>query len=358
VDTTTLLEALQVLEDSRNRSLEAEAATTSSTATSMDLLAVLVDSVGLLASSWVVEATITTSSSSILVTTSMDLLEVLADSQGWQARSWEVAAHLAVVTNPAEANMDQAKPTAMAEAVLRTTPATSNTVVVASNTTDLIKIKATAAAVAVVSSAALQVAVLVATNPTTVVDTDTRQEEVPAEHILALRHQPLTSLPASTANLLKATALTLGQELILARHHPKALLLNLVPMRLLVATNRTDSNLTVHRSRAVMEDNISRQVLTADHLNNMVTTKVAMVLQAMLVVTDSHRAATVSLKVDMADNKLLEATAAEGTSSSSMATAATEGNMNRRSLFGYREMTWSLRWGKLMTVHENACAHD
>jgi hypothetical protein len=350
VDTTTLLEALQVLEDSRNRSLEA---TTSSTATSMDLLAVLVDSVGLLASSWVVEVTITTSSSSILVTTSMDLLEVLADSQEWQARSWEVAAHLAVVTNPAEASMDQAKTTAMAEAVLRTTPATSNTVVVASNTTDLIKIKATAAAVAVVSSAALQVAVLVATNPTTVVDTDTRQEEVPAEHILALRHQPLTSLPASTANLLKATALTLGQELILARHHPKALLLNLVPMRLLVATNRTDSNLTVHRSRAVMEDNISRQVLTADHLNNMVTTKGATVLQAMLVVTDSHRAATVS---HMADSRLLEVTAVEDTSSSSMATAAIEGNC--RSLFGNRDLTWTLRWRKLMTVHENACAHD
>jgi hypothetical protein len=286
----------------------------------------------------------------------MDLLEVLADSQGWQARSWEVAAHLAVATNPVELNMVRARTTAMAEAVLHTTAATNNTAVVASNTTDLIKTKVTAAAVAVVSSVALQVAALVVTNPTMAADTDTRQEEVPAAHILALHHQPLTSHPASTANLLKATALTLGQELILARHHPKVLLLNPVPMRLLVATIRTDSNLMVHRSRAVMEDNISRQALTADHLNNMVTTKVAMVLQAMLVVTDSHRAATVSLKVDMADSRLLEDTAVEGTSSSSMATAATEGN--RRSLFGYRDLTWSLRWKKLMTVHENACAHD
>jgi hypothetical protein len=286
----------------------------------------------------------------------MDLLAVLVDSQGWQARSWEVAAHLAVATKPVEYNMVRARTTAMAEAVLHTTAATSNTAVVASNTTDLIRTKAMAAAVAAVSSAALQVAALVATNPTTAADTDTRQEEVPAARILALRHQPLTSPPASTANLLKATVLTLGQELILARHHPKALLLNLVPTKHLVATNRTDSNLTVHRSRAVMEDNISRQALTADHLNNMVTTKVATVLKAMRVVTDSHRAATVSLKVDMADSRLLGDTAVEDTSSSSMATAATEGN--RRLLFGYRDLTWSLRWRKLMTVHENACAHD
>jgi hypothetical protein len=318
---TTLLEALQVLGDLRSHSLEAEAVTTSNTVANMDLLVVLVGSAGLLASSWEVEVTTTTSSSS------MDLLGVLADSQGWQAPSWEVAAHLAVATNPVEANMDRTRITAMEEAVLHRVAATSNMVVVASNTTDLIRTKATAAAVAAVSSAAL----LVATNPAMAADMDTRQEEAPAAPILALRHRPLTSLPVSTANLLKATALTLGQELIPARLHPKALLLNLVPMRHPVATNLTDSNLTVHRSRAVMEDNISRQALTAVHLNNMVTTKVATVVQGMPVVTDSHRAATVSLKVDMEDNRLLEAMAVEGTSSSSssMATAVTEGSLYR-----------------------------
>jgi hypothetical protein len=321
----------------RSHSLEAEAATTSNTVANMDLLVVLVGSAGLLASSWEVEVTTTTSSSSIPATTTMDLLEVLEDSQAWQARSWEVAAHLAVATSPAEVNMARTKTKGMAEAVLHTTTATSNTAVVASNTMDLIKTKATAAAVAAVFLAAL----LVATNPAMVADMDTRQEEAPAAPILALRHQPLTSLPVSTANLPKATALTLGQELIPARLHPKALLLNLVPMRHPVATNRTDSNLTVHRSRAVMEDNISRQALTAVHLNNMVTTKVATVVQGMLGVMDSHRAATVSLRVDMEDNRLLEGTAVEDTSSS-MVTAATEGDLCR-SLSGYRDLTWSLR---------------
>jgi hypothetical protein len=338
--------------------LEAEAATTSNTVANMDLLVVLVGLAGLLVSSWVVEVTTTTSSSSsIPAATTMDRLEVLADSQEWQARSWEVAARLAVATNQAEANTDRTRIKGTAEAVLHTTAATSNMAVVASNTTDLIRTKVTAVAVAADSLAALRVAALAATNPTMAADTDTRQEEVPAAPTLALRHQTLTSPPASTANPLKATALTLAQELILARLHPKALRLNLVPTRHLVATNRTDSNLTVHRSRADTEDNISRQALTVDHPNNMVTTKVATVLQAMLVVTDSHRAAMGSLKVDTADNRLLEATVVEDTSSSSMATAATEGNLCR-SRFGYRNLTWSLRWGKLMTVNENACAND
>jgi hypothetical protein len=199
---------------------------------------------------------------------------------------------------------------------------TSNTAAAASNTTDLIKTKATAAAVVEGSSAVLWVA----TSPTVaLVAMATLREEAPAVPTPGLRRQaptilpvhPVTASPVTvspvTVSLLRSMALTRARDL-------KALDLNLVPTTHL-ATLHTGSHLTADRSMVDMEDT-SSLALTADLLNTMVATiKEAM---ADLVGMDNHRVATASPREDiMVDSSLLEATEVVDTSNS-MAIAATE----------------------------------
>jgi hypothetical protein len=79
-DTTIRLEAPQASEDLHSHSWAVEAAaTTNSTATNMDLRAVLVGLVGLLANFWA-EAVTATSNILATITTTMDHREVLAAS--------------------------------------------------------------------------------------------------------------------------------------------------------------------------------------------------------------------------------------------------------------------------------------
>jgi hypothetical protein len=325
-DTTTSLEALQAWEDSLNRSLVEEAATTISMATSMDL-PVVEDSVRLLASSWA-EATTTTSNT--LATTPMDRREALADLQAWPARSWEAAAPR-TITNLADST-DQTRAMAMVAAI--------------SNNMDLTK--ATVAAVAEVSSAASWVE----TSQTTALEaTAIHQEEVPAVPTLALRHPALTSLRDSrtTANLVKVTAPTVAlrhqthtsprdsQTMAhLARvtaltmaQHLRALHRNLAPTTRL-ETNHMDNNPTVDHHNKVDIQDTSSQTPTVDHLNSMVATTKAVTA---LADTISNRAAMANPKADTVDTRLLLEVMEVADTSNSMATAVTADDLLSRAFW-------------------------
>ena len=275
-------------------------------ATNMDLPAVE-DLVRSLVSSLVVEATTTTSN--ILATTTMDRREALADLQAWPAHSWEAAA-LLTITSPADST-DPTRTKATVQAAVHTAAATSSNMVLT---------KVTVAAVAAVSSAVSWAAT---SQTIALAATAILQEEAPAVPTLALHHQAHISPKDSrtTANLVKATALTVVQ-------HLRALLRSLVLTIHLVETNRMDNNPTVDHNRADMEDTSNSQTPTVDLLSSTVAmTKAATAALVVLVVPPSSRAATASPKADMVDTKLLlEATEVED-SSNSMATAVTEGDL-------------------------------
>jgi len=328
VDTTTSLEALRAWEDSLNLSSVEEAATTTSTATNMDLPAVE-DSVRSLANSW---AEATTTTSNILVVTTMDRREALADLQAWPARSWEAAALL--ITTSLVDSTDRTR-TAMVEAVVRTAATTSSSM-------DLTK--ATVAAVAAASSAALWV---VTSRTTTLAATAIHQEEAPAVPTRARHHQVRTSPRDSriTANLVKATAPTVA-----LRHqthtsprdsqttaspakdtaptmaqHPRALHHNLVPTTRL-ETNLMDNNPTVDHHKVDIQDT-SSPVPTVDHLNSMVAMiKAATALE---VTISSNREAMANPKADTVATRLLLVVTEVADTSNSMATAVTEDDFER-----------------------------
>lgn len=346
-DTTTSLEVLQAWEDLLSRSLVEEAATTTtSMATSMDLPAAE-DLVRLLVSSWAAEAATTTSNTlATITTTTMDRREALADLQAWPARSWEVVA-LPTATSRVDST-DRTRTRVMVEAAVLMAAATSSNM-------DLTK--ATVAAVAAASSA---VSLAETSQTVALAATAIPQEEALAVPTLALRHPAPTSRKVSrttanlakdtaaltaalrhrthtslrdsptTANLVQATAPTTMAQRLRALHR------SLVLTTRLVETNRTDSNPTVARNKADLEAT-SSPAPTVDLLSNtVVMTKVATVA---LEVTISNRAAMANPKADMAADSrlLLEATEAADMSSS-MATAATEDDLCRAFVFGYRNV--------------------
>jgi hypothetical protein len=130
---------------------------------------------------------------------------------------------------------------------------------------------------------------------------------------VALHRQTHTSPRDSptTANLVKATALTVVQ-------HLRALLRSLVLTTHLVETNRMDNNPTVGHNRADMGDTSSSQTPMVDLLSSTV---------AMTKATTSNREATANLKADTVDTRLLLEATEEADTSNSMATAVTEGDL-------------------------------
>jgi len=257
-----------------------------------------------------------------------------------------VAAHPAA-TSLAELSTDQTRITVTVETAVPTAAATSSTAVVASSTMDLTR--ATTAAAAAASSAASQVDASVATSRTVaLVATAIHQEEAPAVPTMALHHQARTSPRDSptTANLVKATVLTLALTLV---QHRRALHRSLAPTTRLAETLHTDNSLTVDSHKVGMEDT-SSQVPMVVLLSSMVAmtkavTAVLVVLVAQ-VVMGSRREATASPKADTVDSSLLTAAMEVVDTSSSTPTAVTEDDLCR-ALFGYRNVTWCLRWRKL-----------
>jgi len=177
------------------------------------------------------------------------------------------------------------------------------------------------------------------------VATAIHQEEALAVLTMDLRHQARTSHRDSptTANLVKATALTLVPTLARDR---RALHRSLAPTTRLAETLHTDNHLTVDSHKVGMEDT-SSQVPMVVLLSSMVAmTKAVTAVLVALVVMGSRREATASPKADMADSSLLTAAMEVVDTSSDAPTVVTDDDLCR-ALFGYRNVTWYLRWRKL-----------